>query len=141
MVRELPDKAKVIYEQDCNFYRYQDGQRWGRFRVAMTIEAAFLFAGYNVDGLSDLQRLAVVFFGAVLVVALFEASKRDSINAAGHLSRIKKYERRLRYTKTNASSIPGKTLADIAIVITYIFNLGVVGDRLYGFLLCVGMIK
>jgi len=44
---EESDAQKGIYDQDCQFYRYQDALMWGRFQTAATIEGAMLFGLYQ----------------------------------------------------------------------------------------------
>lgn len=135
MANPTSEEARAIYDQDCNFYRYQDGLRWGRFKVATTIEAAFLYAGYNVDGLSDLQRLVVVFFGVLLVSLLIFASNRDAVNSNAHLDRMKIFENEIRpYKKNNGNSVSGKNLVMCTSWLIAIFNFTVIIDRLWPFL-------
>jgi hypothetical protein len=83
---------KTIYEQDCEFYRYQDGLKWSRFQTAATIEGAVLFALYQAAGLGKLEQHGLMVFGFVLVLIICLSSLKDETDANSHVDRMKKFE-------------------------------------------------
>lgn len=84
---------KSIYEQDCEFYRYQDRLKWSRFQTAATIEGAVLFALYQATPrLCKPEQRVLMLFGFVLVLIICLLSLKDEKDANSHEDRMKKFE-------------------------------------------------
>ena len=93
MKKKKIELNETIYEQDCEFHRYQDGLTWSRFQTAGAIEAAILFALYQGTSLSELERRGLMVFGFILVLVICVFSLKDQSDAKSHLDRITKFEK------------------------------------------------
>jgi hypothetical protein len=117
---------KAIYDQDCQFYRYQDGLMWSRFKTAATVEGAMLYGMYQVSGLLWLERSGLAVFGATLVLLTCLAGLKDRNDGLGHLARMKTFERD--HPFKSHKSIPAKfgvILVGLAMIVLNALNLGV----------------
>ena len=83
---------KAIYDQDCEFYRYQDGLMWSRFQTASLIEGAVL-AGLYQTGLGQFEQRGLMIFGFLLVLVVCLLSLKDQNDAYSHLDRVMKFEK------------------------------------------------
>jgi MFS superfamily sulfate permease-like transporter len=88
------DAKKAIYDQDCQFYRYQDGLMWSRFQTAALIEGAMLYGLYQVHqfSLPRPEKLIIVLVGTVFVLIICTLALKDQSDASGHFDRFKKFE-------------------------------------------------
>jgi hypothetical protein len=89
---EQSEVNKTIYEQDCEFYRYQDGLKWNRFQTAATVEGAALF-GLHQFGLSTWEQRGLMIFGFLLVLVICLLALKDETDANSHEDRMKKFEK------------------------------------------------
>lgn len=80
-----------IYDQDCQFYRYQDKLRWNRFQTVAAIEAAMLVAAQSAD-IGAWEKVAFFAFASVLVVMVTCIARRDESRADIHKQRLRAYE-------------------------------------------------
>ncbi len=87
----MTDAHSIIYQQDCEFYRYQDQLKWSRFQLAAIIEGGMLYALW-FPLIGGAEAIAVAFIGSGLVMVLFLVSAKDAYDATRHLDRIKRYE-------------------------------------------------
>lgn len=88
-------RATVIYDQDCDFYRHQDGLMWGRFQTAAVVEGGILYFLYGTTEfakIDKIERCLLVFIGSLLVLVLCLLSLKDGSDAGRHLKRIKQFE-------------------------------------------------
>lgn len=116
-------KEKAIYDQNCQWYRYQDGLMWGRFQTAATIEAAMLYGIYQVK-LPLLEKKALVLFGSVLILIVSLIALVDGYYASGHLDQIKKFEG---YSLARPKYLPsGGILLRAAIGLVTILNMALI---------------
>jgi len=85
---------EAIYEQDCEFYRHQDGLMWGRFQTAAVIEGAILYLLYGGGPLNviGMERRILLLAGAAIVFLVCLLSYKDRSDAARHLARIRQFE-------------------------------------------------
>jgi hypothetical protein len=143
------DVDKVIYAQDCEFYRYQDRLRWSRFQTIIVIEGAWLavvFGTLDLPLLGSLGQLAITIFGFMIITFLCLLSLKDEIDSNRHMDRLSHFERELwnrpllSYARTPTHDtlgdiilyplrliLPsGSTLTVFTVGIIVLFNLGVV---------------
>jgi hypothetical protein len=124
----------VLYEQDCEFYRYQDSLRWSRYQTAALVEGALLYGLYNLPHatLWELRLLMIAGFLLVLIVSLL--SLKDTKDANSHLNRIKSYEKELgdayqfkNFIAKDFDNLPqGKYLMLAAVTLINLFNLALI---------------
>jgi hypothetical protein len=127
------DTKKAIYDQDCQFYRYQDGLMWGRFKIAATVEGAVLYGLYQVQGLLLLEKRVFAIFGAVLVLLICLVSLKDQNDSLGHLARIKIFEREHPFKPHKPFlSGAGTVLMWLAIIMLNMLNVGVLWKAFSG---------
>lgn len=89
------ERTRAIYDQDCEFYRYQDGLMWSRFQTAAVVEGALLYAVYGDQlTLSVCERILLSLAGALLVFVLCMLSLKDNSDADRHIRRIRDFETR-----------------------------------------------
>ena len=86
------DRRRVIYDQDCQFHRYQDEKKWGRFKVITTIEGAILFGLYQAPKINDGEKLCLLAAGSLLIVLVASISWKDQSDADSFLDRMREYE-------------------------------------------------
>jgi hypothetical protein len=81
-----------IYEQDCEFYRYQDSNKWSIFKTISTIEGGILFIFFSEKTLF-LNKIVILIAGMLLVSILSLLPLRDADRKKRYLARIKNYEK------------------------------------------------
>lgn len=84
----------MLYQQDCEFYRYQDSLRWSRFRTITAIEGSWLYFVYS-DLFSKaivVEKNLILLAGALLILAICLLSCKDMDDAQRHLDRLKTFE-------------------------------------------------
>jgi len=84
-------RERAIYDQNCQWYRYQDTLMWGRFQTVAAIEGAMLYGLYQIK-LPNMEKRALVIVGSILVGILCRVAIIDGNFASGHLQKIKEYE-------------------------------------------------
>jgi hypothetical protein len=89
------DKRKTIYDQDCQFYRYQDQKKWERFKTAALVEGAIFYALYGTDRIGVLERRVAILGGFLLLIIVLLISLKDQLDADAFMVRIRQYEREL----------------------------------------------
>lgn len=91
--RNSPPDEAAIYQQDCEFYRYQDHLMWGRFQTAATVEGGLLYALYGLGKpIPQPDRFVLQLAGDGLVLLICILSLKDASDAGRHLSRLRKFE-------------------------------------------------
>jgi hypothetical protein len=83
-----------IYDQDCQFVRYQDGLMWSRLQTAMAVEGGMLYGLYgNSVHLGSWDRPALALLGALFVLLACCVTFADRADIQSHLARIREFER------------------------------------------------
>ena len=117
-------ERQTIYEQDCEFYRYQDGLMWSRLKTAVVVEAALLYAVYDLAVKVALERAILVTATAMLVGLVFWIAFRDAAIGSVHLARIRRFERDEPFGSTKG--LKGLRLMQIAMLIVLTIDVGLV---------------
>lgn len=118
----VTDERKIIYNQDCEFCRYQDSLTWGRFKTAAIIEGGMLY-GLFIAQLDLLDRVIFGVLASLLVFVVSLLSLKDHTDALGHLHRISEFEKDIAPWRPVAWWGPaGGTLLVIAVVIVNVAN-------------------
>jgi len=115
--------ARNIYNQDCEFYRYQDKLRWNRFQTVAAIEAGILAAVLHAVPL-ELERwetLVFVVFAGVLVFTATWLAWRDQEIGDRHLNRLREYEG-IRAFPNTRQWWTGTRLMGFSIILVNAFN-------------------
>jgi hypothetical protein len=81
-----------IYEQDCEFYRYQDSNKWSIFKTISTIEGGILYIFFNEITIF-VDKIVILISGMILVSILSLLPLRDADRKRRYLDRIKDYEK------------------------------------------------
>ena len=90
---ESVSELQAIYEQDCEFFRYEDTLRWSRFKTAAVIEGALLYRVYQFDfSFHEFDKKVLVTAAVALVALVLMIALRDANIARAHLVRMKKFE-------------------------------------------------
>ena len=126
VAQELKGKnapKQKIYEEDCEFYRYQDRLKWSRFQTVSLIEGAVLFAILKIK-LNPFVEILIMVCGFLIVLLGCILSWIDQYDANNHLKRIKKFEEESKVPFPESSKIiTGKALMLMAITTLNLFNL------------------
>jgi hypothetical protein len=112
------EMAKAIYDQDCQFVRYQDGLMWSRFQTVAAIEAAMLFGLYQVQSLGLWEKRALSFGGLILVALACLLTFTDRIDTQSHLARVRDFEKGASRPFTRRK--PGFLTAPIFLTIVFV---------------------
>lgn len=120
MDNDLKDKA--IYDQNCQWYRYQDALMWGRFQTMAAIEGGMLYGLYQIK-LPPFERHTLAIFASILVAIISRLAMIDGHYASGHLARIKEFEG---YSLKPPKGPKGGILMRLAIGILSVFNVGLI---------------
>jgi hypothetical protein len=87
------DEIKKIYDQDCQFYRYQDDKMWSRFQTAALVEGGMLYALYQHQFLLPRpERIVLAFCGSLIVFIICLLALKDQKDGSAHLDRLKGFE-------------------------------------------------
>ena len=86
---------RVIYEQDCESFRYQDKLFWSRFQTLSVLEGAAIWAVFfsNLSG-CPLPVLAIAAFAVVTLICII--ALKDYNDAGNFLARMDKYEQKMK---------------------------------------------
>lgn len=90
-VNKTSETNKAIYDQDCEFYRYQDSLKWKSFQILAIIEGTAIL-GFTQLKLDATVRGALLIVGSLFVLLISIMIERDEYDALSHLDRIKKFE-------------------------------------------------
>ena len=71
-------RERAIYDQNCQWYRYQDTLMWGRFQTVAAIEGAMLYGLYQIK-LPNMEKRALVIVGSILVGILCRVVHRLAV--------------------------------------------------------------
>ena len=115
---------KTIYEQDCEFYRYQDRLKWSRFQTVAIIEGAVLYGIYKISVDCWDQRIFMIFgFLLILIVSLI--TLKDDSDASSHMDRIKKFENLFNpfVPRKWPCFLSGKVTIWVGIIVINVFNM------------------
>jgi hypothetical protein len=85
--------SRTIYIQDCEFARYHDSLMWNRFQTVAAIEAATLYARYQVASLTHSEKALFAIIGSVLVFLGCLLTFTDRVATKAHLDRVKRVEK------------------------------------------------
>ena len=117
-------ERQAIYDQDCEFIRYQDTLRWSRFKTASVVEAGLLYGVYQFAFGSRWEKEALVTAAVALVGLVLGIAVRDANLAKAHLDRIISFEKIEPFRPPEG--VTGLTLMKLAILIIWLVNLGLV---------------
>jgi hypothetical protein len=125
--KEEINMDQLIYQQDCEFYRYQDRLRYSRFQTLATVEGATLLAFLTLN-LSETIKWLIMLFGFVLVLLLCLLSKKDEHDAGAHLDRMIQFERKDGVTLTwnppkGVLGMKGRHMNTAILILLNVFNL------------------
>lgn len=118
-MNEQDSKNQIIYQQNCEFYRYQDKLKWSRFQTVIAVEGGMIFAIYRFS-LSHCDKMLIMVGGSVIVLLVCILSIIDRIDARSFLRKILEYEDK---SKKLPVLTPGFIILIIAIIIVNVFNL------------------
>ncbi len=120
------DDRKSVYEQDCEFYRYQDRIKWSRFQTVAAIEGVILYIIYNVIYIwykVTFEIFIFFIFAGLLVFIVNLLAVKDENDANSHLKRIKDFEKEGLQLKTEkVCGVTGSKLMKYAICLINLFN-------------------
>jgi hypothetical protein len=88
---DASDKEKAIYDQNCQWYRYQDALAWGRFQTIAAVEGGMLYGLYQTR-IPSLERHGLVVLGLLLIAIISRIALIDGHYASEHLKKIKEFE-------------------------------------------------
>ena len=89
----MSDEERKIYDQDCQFMRYQDGLLWSRLQTAALVEGGMLYGLYGKGlDLVPWEKGAVAVLGAFFVTAICLLMISDRTDAHDHKKRIQRFE-------------------------------------------------
>ncbi|HEX3666179.1 MAG TPA: hypothetical protein VHU23_13225 [Rhizomicrobium sp.] len=86
------DQRLEVYHQDCEFYRHLDKSKWGRFQTASVAQGAVVYAVFEINKFSSVERLWIAVGGAVFVLTICAIAMVDARDAGIYLSRIIAFE-------------------------------------------------
>ena len=82
----------AVYAADCDFLAYHDKQMWNRFQTIAAIEAATLYARYQIISLTLAEKAVFTILGAILVFLACLLTFTDRVASKAHLERIRRIE-------------------------------------------------
>jgi hypothetical protein len=119
---DASDKEKAIYDQNCQWFRYQDTLRWGRFQTMAAIEGGMLYGLYQTTVLC-FEKRALVIFGSLLIMIISRIAMIDGHYATEHLRKIKEFEG---YVLKRPKGPRGGTLMLSAMILLTVVNLALI---------------
>jgi len=97
---------------------------WSRLKTAVVVEAALLYAVYDLAVKVALERAILVTATAMLVGLVFWIAFRDAAIGSVHLARIRRFERDEPFGSTKG--LKGLRLMQIAMLIVLTIDVGLV---------------
>lgn len=119
---DAPDKEKAIYDQNCQWYRFQATLMWGRFQTMAAVEGGMLYGLYQTK-IPSLEKKGLVIFGFLLVAIVSRIAMIDGHYASEHLNRIKEFDG---LSLNRAKGPRGTTLMLWALILLNILNLSLI---------------
>lgn len=113
----MSDQQK-IYDQDCQFLRYQDGFMWSRLQTAAAVEAGMLYGlyGHGVD-LVPWEKGAAAVLGFFFVLAICCLMWSDRSDGQDHMVRIEEFEKLSPYVSSKPRFARGQVFLCIAVAL------------------------
>lgn len=123
------DRRKAIYDQDCQFYRYQDGKKWSRFQTAALIEGAMLYGLFGPTTTGILEKRLLLIVGTLLVAISCAVSFKDQSDGDSYLDRIKDFEVATAPFRPRVRFRVGTYLMSVAIILLVAVDLVLIETR------------
>ncbi len=117
---------RVIYEQDCETFRYQDKLFWSRFQTLSVLEGAAIWVVFfsNLAG-CPLLILALAAFMVVTLICII--ALKDHNDASNFLIRMEKYEQKMKAHPIKPQKLfgifSGIITARIIFITLFLFNI------------------
>lgn len=121
----MDEDQRVVYQQDCESFRYQDKLLWSRFQTLSAIEGAVVWALLysSISGVSSI----VIAFAATIVVFLFcVIAYKDYKDSKLFIDRVSEFEKNVSVNPIKPKRVLGMN-ARVAILVIFtillMFNL------------------